>query len=175
MAVEEMRLVVQSMRIEARFICFYMARQDQGMFLTLAYDEGLMNSEYLFYGEARSTASILSDNFIHGQREDIDLKELLIGTLLVSIPVMTGPDWIHLRQDIVTASQEDGHFVQGPTIPRPGYVIPMAGKYQVQKRNYISNMEKVIQPVVDVLLNANGIVCQMLSWRTKNRPYFIHI
>ncbi len=121
-ALAEMQDVIQMVKEEAFFIINYMHNRERRVFLILANDEGMMNGEYIFYGQ--TTEDII--NYPWYQRE-VDILPLLVGFITVDPPAFTGPAWDQLAADVLQA-YDDPHFDGQKRIDNINDVVSFAGK-----------------------------------------------
>ena len=117
-----MLAVVKLIKTEAMFIIGHLYPEDRRIFLILAHDEGMMNGEYIFYGETVGS-SIANPVY----RPEIDIYELLVGFLAVQPPQIGGAGWERLAEGVL-AAYDDPHFAGHKRVDGVQDISPFAGK-----------------------------------------------
>ena len=102
--VSEMLEVVRFIKDEARFIINYMPMRDRRVFFILANDEGMINEEYIHYGD-HIDHNIETPLF----RPEVNISELLVGYLCMYSQEELAPLFADLYEEVLLA-YSDPHF-----------------------------------------------------------------
>ena len=106
MSLQEAQEVLHSAKLEAYFFCIFMGTLDTYVFMTLAYDEGMINGEYVFLGnDLISNPDEMPD--IH--RPELAKVVLFEGFITIRPTAPSGPAWIQFQEDVVETFN-DSHF-----------------------------------------------------------------
>ena len=97
--------MVRQIQQEARFVTLHMYASEIRMVLLTAYDEGMLNGDYIFLSNEMYTYISKSQDY----RSDITNDVLFEGFLMVSPQEVSGEAWEQLEEEIIQAFA-DPHF-----------------------------------------------------------------
>ncbi len=120
--------IVQSFKSKAYFIAAIMSTEEFRMLLLTAYDEGMLNGDYIFYGADLKRALLVNPTY----RPNISNSLLFEGVLCRSQIEYSGTAWQQLREDTVQAFTTNPVFAdyQHQRPYTPDDVSSYAGTYQ---------------------------------------------
>ena len=120
--VAEMLEVVRTIKKEARVIINYMPMRDRRAFLILANDEGMINEEYVYYGDTvdRNIETPL-------YRPEVDISELLVGFICGNNEEELASLYEPLYEQVLIA-YDDPHFVGHKRVQSADELLWYVGK-----------------------------------------------
>ncbi len=104
-AIEEQQGIIRELKSKARFFCLFMYAYNKRAFLADAYDAGMINGEYVFFGNELAT---ITDE-VPGYRPDLNDELLFEGFLYLAPSTPSGPRFDQFATDVV-ASFDDPLF-----------------------------------------------------------------